>query len=354
MRNTLLVASNYLPPICGGAEWAAWEVTKRIADRYEVHLITTSAPNPDIKKLVEVHRVPRSRWMPISYSSIYSSKVRRILKEVSPDLIHCHMTLPWGYILRNERTPKVITCHGAEARKRFHQERYFIRSALKHATVLTTPSKWMAEFIRNEFGQESITIPNGVDTGTFKPIPGAHRSENAVLFVGRFIKNKGVLDLVEAARELSEYEFWFVGSSTQEHIGRRGIEIPRGDNVKVIEFIDDRNSMAAQYNEATICAFPSQYEAFPLVGLEAMACGRSVVATRGPRNGFSDYLENGREGILVTPHDIKGLVDAIRYLMQNKSERDEFEKNAIKKAAQYDWGIIAERYTSLLEHVMHR
>ncbi len=129
--------------------------------------------------------------------------------------------------------------------------------------------------------------------------------------------------------------------------------IPALPNVKVINFVPDRRALAALYNQATICAFPSQYENFPLVGLEAMACGRTFVATTGPRNGYSEYVENGRGAMLIKPHDVNALVKSIRYLMENKSVREEFEKNAIKKASQYDWQIIAEKYRSLLEGLTH-
>jgi glycosyltransferase involved in cell wall biosynthesis len=352
MRNTLLVASTYLPPICGGAEWVAWDIAKRLADRFEVHMLTTDEGSAEIRAIVEVHTVPRHKWLPITYSSIYRDKVKKILKDVSADIIHCHMVLPWGYVLRNARTPKIITCH--EARKPNQIDRYFMKSALRHADVITTPSKWSSEYIHSDYGRQALTIPNGVETEIFRRLLDIERNDNVVLYVGRFTRNKGALDLVEAARALPEYQFWFRGSAEPVNVGRQGVEIPHLPNIRLIDFLPDRHALAALYNQATICAFPSQYENFPLVGLEAMACGRAVVATKGPRNGFSDYLEDGREGILVAPHDIKGLVDAIRYLMKNKSERDEFEKNAIEKAAQYDWRIIAERYASLLEQVMHR
>ncbi|MGA2973270.1 MAG: glycosyltransferase family 4 protein [Candidatus Bathyarchaeia archaeon] len=354
MRSTLLVASTFLPPICGGAEWAAWEIAKRITNSFEVHIITTSPGSTEIDKRAEIHRVPRLPWMPITYSTFHANEVKRILKEVRPDIIHCHMALPWGYILRNAPSSIAITCHGSEARKRHQPERYLISSALKHADVVTSPSKWFTELIETEYGQECVTIPNGVDIRTFRPLLDIQRRTNVVLFVGRFKVTKGVLDLLEAARTLPEYEFWFRGGSHEENVGRGAVEIAPTANVKVVEFIQNPAGMAALYNQATICAFPSHSENFPLVGLEAMACGKAVVATKGPRNGFSDFIDDGREGILVAPHDVKGLVDAIRYLMENKSERDEIEKNAIKKAAQYDWGIIAERYRILLEDIMHR
>jgi rhamnosyl/mannosyltransferase len=351
MKPTLLVASTFLPPICGGAERVAWEITKRIADRFEVHIITTSERSPAIEEAVKVHTVPRERWLPITYSTIYRSRVEKVLKDVSPDIIHCHMTLPWGYILRNTTASKVITCHEGGVPTRV--DKYFIKSALHHANVITAPSNWSSEYIEEKYGRKPITIPNGVDTGTFRSMPEIQRADNVVLYVGRFMRNKGALDLVEAAKALPQYEFWFAGGADPRNVGRQRVEIPSMPNVKPFEFIPDRVALAALYNQATICAFPSQYENFPLVGLEAMACGRTLVATKGPRNGYSEYVQSGSDGLLVEPHDVNALVSAIKYLMENESVRKEFEQKASEKAKQYDWGNIAEKYTALLEGLVH-
>jgi glycosyltransferase involved in cell wall biosynthesis len=292
-------------------------------------------------------------WLPITYSTLYSSEVKKVLSEVSPDVIHCHMALPWGYILRNAKPRPIITCHGSEVRRRFDRERYFIKSALKHATGVTSPCKWLAGYVEKEYGRQAVMIPNGVDTVSFRPVTRTQRSLNAVLYVGRFIRDKGVLNLIEAARALPEYQFWFAGDRPAD-AERESIKIPCLPNVRTIEFIRDRHDLAVLYNQTTICAFPSHYEVFPLVGLEAMACGRAVVATTGPRIGFSEYLEDGRDGILVKPHDIKGLVRAIQHLMENEPERRRLERNALEKSKQYDWDMIAEKYRILLEDHVRR
>jgi glycosyltransferase involved in cell wall biosynthesis len=352
MKPTLLIASTSLPPICGGAELVAWEIAKRVTDQFEVHMLTSDEGSSEIRHVVELHTVPRVRWMPITYSSIYRYKVEKILKKVSPDITHSHMILPWGYILRDAPALKVITSHDAIVPS--WVKRPFIRSALTHADVVTSPSKWKADNIHQEYGRQVITIPNGVETGTFKTRSDIKREDNVVLYVGRFTRNKGALDLLEAARALTEYEFWFRGSALRPSVGGQGVVIPQLPNVKIIDFVPDKHELAALYNRATICAFPSQYENFPLVGLEAMACGRTFVATTGPRNGYSEYVENYREGLLIRPHDIDALVKSIKCLMQNKSMREELEDNAQRKAQQYDWEIVAQKYKALLETLLRQ
>ena len=102
----------------------------------------------------------------------------------------------------------------------------------------------------------------------------------------------------------------------------------------------------ALFASASVCAFPSYHENFPNTGLEAMACGRTVVSTE---LGFSEYIENGKDGILVKPHDVRSLIDSIKYLMENETARKRMEENARKKAEQYDWNVVAKKYEALYE-----
>jgi glycosyltransferase involved in cell wall biosynthesis len=158
-----------------------------------------------------------------------------------------------------------------------------------------------------------------------------------ILFVGRFIRLKGVLELLQAARILPQYEFWLIGRS----YGGGSIKLPSLPNVRNLGF---QENVVPFYARARICAFPSHRENFPSVGLEAMACGKAIVATD---LGFSEYIENGREGLLIKPFDVQGLVNSIRSLMENDEMRKTFERNARTKAEQYDWNVVLDRYKAL-------
>jgi glycosyltransferase involved in cell wall biosynthesis len=163
-----------------------------------------------------------------------------------------------------------------------------------------------------------------------------------VLFVGRFVERKGIFDILKAARVLPEYEFWLVGGSKTTG----SIKIAFPPNVRTVGFVEPYSQIVRYYAQATLCVFPSHWENFPIVGLEAMACGKPVVATE---LGFSEYVENGRDGILIKPHDFNGLVNSIRYLMEDYRARRKIGENARKKALQYDWSIITGQYETMYE-----
>lgn len=338
----LLIASTYLPPIAGGAEQVAWEVAKRLTNKFEVHILTSGSSSTNVKEDIIIHYIPPLPLMTIFYSSIRSHVIDKVLSEARPDIVHSHLALPWGYVFRKMDLKRVITCHGSDVfPKKGIPVKLFLMSALKSSNAITAPSKWFAKYVERNYGVACVTIPNGVDTNIFRPLENIERQDNVILFVGRFIKRKGILDLVEAARALPEYEFWLVGNPKQKD----AVEIPRLLNIKITGFVED---IVPCYNRATICVFPSHWENFSMVGLEAMACGKGIIATE---LGFSEYIENGREGILVEPGDVKGLVDSIKYLMENEDVRRRLEKNARKKAVQYDWSVIAEQYHIFYERL---
>lgn len=337
----LLIASTYLPPMAGGAERVVWQVAKKLSSKFEVHILTTGGHGKEFRENVTVHRVSRFPLLTLIYDTVEKPVIRKMLREVSPDIVHSHVALPWGYILRHAQSKRVITCHGSDVfPKTGFPRNFFLNSALERAHNITAPSRWLCTYIERNYGFECRLIPNGIDTGSFRPLENVEKRDNVVLFTGRFNRRKGILDLIDAARALPQYEFWFVGNPKQ----KESVTIPNLSNIKNFGFVKDIVSL---YNQATICAFPSHWENFPLVGLESIACGTPVVATS---TGFSEYIENGREGILVKPRDTKSLVSSIRYLMENSDVRRRFHENARKKALQYDWSVIAEQFRALYDY----
>jgi len=333
MQRLLMAVAN-LPPYGSGAEQVAWGLGNSLANTYEVHILTTKGG--DLTNTVTLHLVPHYPLMTIIYSTILRQVISTIVSRISPAIIHSHITLPFGYIFQSEKQIKtVVSVSGSDVFPRKHYpERFFVLSALRGSSAVICQSRWLARYLEENYQVHPAVIPNGVDTRIFRPHAYLPTS-NVVLFVGRFIKMKGILELLKAARELPQYEFWLAG--------RGPLQIPKLPNVKNLGF--HRNT-AELYAKASLCVFPSHHENFPTVGLEAMACGKALVATE---RGFSEYIENGKDGILVKPHDVHSLVGAIRYLMENEKTRRELEKNARNKATQYDWTVIADKYAKLYD-----
>jgi glycosyltransferase involved in cell wall biosynthesis len=322
----------------------AWGLANSLDETYEVHILTTEKGVATPKRRLFVHLVPfspfiRYPFQTMAYGTILKPMMSKVIREISPDILHSHLVYPYGYIFRSEkRIKKIISMGGPdEYPLPTYPMRHLITSTLKNSDVVVSNSKWLSSFVQKNYNVRPVVLPTGVDTRIFRP-SGDPNKNKVVLYVGRLVEAKGVLELVNAARALPEYEFWLVGDGP--------LKIPTLPNVKILGFHDNT---VALYASASVCAFPSHYENFPLVGLEAMACGRAVVATE---LGFSEYIENGKDGILVKPHDVRELIGSIRYLMEDETARTRLEGNARRKAIQYDWNVVAKRYEALYESTL--
>jgi len=68
--------------------------------------------------------------------------------------------------------------------------------------------------------------------------------------------------------------------------------------------------------------------------------------------GFSEYIENGKDGIIIPAKDEKALKNAIINLMENTPKRKKLEKNARKKALKYSWSKVAKQYLKVFREVI--
>ena len=346
--NRLVLTSTSLPPI-GGLERVVWETAKRLIADYEVHILTARTNETTIENEVTIHSVPPNRPFTLWYSTLLKPKLTSILADISPSVIHFHQPLPWAYVLAKVKCPKVLSCHGlyfslaSKRPVRGYLQRFLLPRAIGGADIVCAPSKWLAELIGESYNVDCAIIPNGVDTRIFAPMEATARRSNVILYVGRLVPSKGVEDLLEAAKALPDYEFWLAGN------GSGMIKSPPFPNVKLLGPVRDVGKLALAYNEATLCVFPSYWETFSLVGLEAMACGRAIIATK---LGFSEYVEDGRDGLIVEPGRPQELIQSIKYLIENESERIQIERNAREKALKFDWDIITRRYKALYEKLL--
>jgi len=142
-----------------------------------------------------------------------------------------------------------------------------------------------------------VRIPNGVDDQAFRPNPAVRPDPDRVLFMGRLDPYKGLLDLLDAVdllrRRRPNLRLHIVGEgdmrpAVESEMGRRELH----GAVTVRPFVED---VALEYARAAVVVIPSTAEGMSNVMLEAMACGRPVVATRV--GGAEDLLAPGEENV---------------------------------------------------------
>jgi phosphatidylinositol alpha-mannosyltransferase len=216
------------------------------------------------------------------------------------------------------------------------------------------------EYVNRHLPGDYRIIPNGIDTEHFR-FDGPARSEFVdgkinILFVGRLEQRKGLGYLLNACakikRSFPNFRLIIVGPGTVLRLRYEKLveKMELTDNVVFVGFVSS-DELPSYYRSADIfCAPATGGESFGIVLLEAMACGKPVVATS--IQGYASVLANGEEGLLVPPQNAESLAKALLKLLHDKSLRLQMGSKGIVKAERYSWPNVAQQvmdyYNSLL------
>ena len=262
---------------------------------------------PEIPSVVKLHTpsfvIDQLHWQPPSSSQ----KIRMIL----------------GACRRRETFPSFLF-----RRSEIH---YMEIETLQRAAGVAATSRAVLERVAEEVPE--ITKKAEIYPYPFQPssslleqtIPGRFQR---VTFVGRLEPRKGVLDLAAAIPEVRRHfpalQFRFIGRDMPSGRGNSFCaeeirKISKRDSQ--VEILPPQNPEKVHqlYGETDICCFPSYWESFGIVVLEAMAAGRAVIVTQ--RSGMAEIVEHEKTGILVEPKKPKELAQAICRLAQNPGLR---------------------------------
>ena len=227
------------------------------------------------------------------------------------DLLHAHW-LPTGLVAASLRKPFVLTVHGTDA-ELARRAPSLARWVLRRAGVVICVSNALAEDVRGLGIEHVRVIPNGVEIPPFVREPA---SPPEVLFAGRLSREKGILELVEAARGMSLVVAGD-GPLRQQVPGALG-------------FVPHRE-LGELYERAAVVACPSHREGFNVVCAEAMAYGRPVVA--GAVGGLLDLVVDGETGLLVPTRDVGALRAALERLLGDEELRRRLGAAARERAS---------------------
>ncbi|MDZ8183632.1 MAG: glycosyltransferase [Nostoc sp. ChiSLP02] len=226
--------------------------------------------------------------------------------------------------------PYWVVAHGLEV---WDIESKIVKLALEKADRVISVSNYTRQRLLQETNIDAdkiVVLPNTFDAEQFqiKPKPSYLlkrynlTDEQPVILtvtrLGRMAKYKGydkiIHALVKVRSHIPNVRFILVG---------KGDDLPRikdlihslnlEDCITIAGFVPD-NELSDHYNLCDVFAMPSKGEGFGIVYLEALACGKPVLA--GDRDGSIDPLANGKLGCLVDPDNVEEIADSLIQILQ--------------------------------------
>lgn len=181
---------------------------------------------------------------------------------------------------------------------------------------------------------------SGVDLSLCHPLPEKPGTP-VVTLAARLLRDKGVLEFVDAARLLKQRgvtaRFQLVGDLDPDNpTSITGDELTHWRTEGVVECLGYRKDIAQVFADSHVVVLPSYREGLPKVLVEAAACGRAIVTTDVP--GCRDAIEAQVTGLLVPPRDPEALAEAVHKLLENDEMRQGMGQ-AGRKLAEREFAI---------------
>ncbi|MEV4313904.1 glycosyltransferase [Actinocrispum sp. NPDC049592] len=309
----------------------------------------------------------------LPYMGQFANVLQQHWRRERPDLVHAHFWMSGLASLLAGNSldiPVVQTFHALGTVKKRHQgtadtsppERLGIERMIgrRAAGIVATCSDEVFELIRMGVPRQSVSVvPCGVDPSQFSPNgPVANRHGRRIVSVGRLVERKGFRTIIAALPRLPDTELVIAGGPARRKLAddpeaRRLMRFAAAhgvaDRVELAGEVS-RARMPALLRSADVVVCVPHYEPFGIVPLEAMACGKPVVASAV--GGLVDTVVDGVTGLLVPPRAPVPLADAIRCLTEDEVRGLSFGiAGRDRILARYTWDRVALGTVAAYERV---
>ena len=374
----LMLTWEYPPRIVGGIARVVHDLSKRlIKDGHDVTVVTYrdgDTPYFEDDKGVKVYRVDNYNIRPNNFIdwimqlnfNMVAKASEIIAKEGKFDVIHAHDWLVANAAKTLKHSfdiPLVSTIHATEAGRNsgIHDEtqRYINDTEwllTYESTEVICNSNFMKGHIQNLFGlpfDKINVIPNGINLNNFTGIERdydfrrqyAADNEKIILYMGRLVYEKGVQHLIAAMPKIlsgyNDAKLIIAGKGGMlDELKAEADALGLGNKVYFTGYLDSKQ-VQKMYKCADVAVFPSTYEPFGIVALEAMLAGvPTVVSDVG---GLNEIVDHGVNGMKSYAGNANSIADSILNLLYDHQLAANVAKNAKAKVKElYNWNKIAQ------------
>ncbi|CAM3674677.1 glycosyltransferase family 4 protein [Cytobacillus oceanisediminis] len=386
MPKILLLTWEYPPNVVGGLSRHVHGLAGGLNQKgYEVHVLTANPgnlPSYENNERIQVHRVSPLKekdhnflhWI-LGLNLAMEQKARELSSYHDFELIHAHDWLvgACGLSLRESlKLPLITTIHATEhgrnngiyteLQKFIHEKEEQLVNGSDRVIVC---SEYMKEELIQQFSissEKMAVIANGINKEVQLENPQSilaglpvRDSGRLIFSIGRMVKEKGFDTLIESADRMKErfpdVYFIIAGKGPMlETYRKRTKELQLENLIHFPGFINDMQR-SALFRKCSLAVFPSYYEPFGIVALEAMISGRPAVVSN--TGGLKGIVKHGYSGLLMTPGDPSSFAEQAAHLLENDDIANTIGANGKKVAESlFSWGRIAEETKRVFEETL--
>jgi rhamnosyl/mannosyltransferase len=329
-------------PVIGGVEQVVRTIAEGLRDRVRMRVLVCNTSGRTERSIVGGVEVTRAGSlglmgnMPLSWR--FFGEYRRA--SASADIVHVHMPFPLAdlaCLMMRRRAKVVVWWHSEVVRQRVLGALYrplidrFLRRADR--IVVATPNHVRYTALLAPHRDKCVVIPFGVDARKYalteavrsqsSAIRGAHGTP-LVLFIGRLVYYKGVETLVRAMADVSGHLVIIGTGPLEARLREMARTLGIASKVSFVGAVKDEE-LPGYLHACDMFVLPSvaRSEAFGLVQLEAMACGKPVVNTS--LESGAPWVSVDREtGLTVPPGDSRALASALNTLLEDRALREAY------------------------------
>jgi len=249
-----------------------------------------------------------------------------------------------------------------------NKARFAYSLSANRATVVCTVSEHSKREMVRFYGikpERIHVVPEGVDTRTFRPVRDLQSLTTwrvktfgsdtpYIVYVGKPVERRNLSALIKAfgltKRKKFPQKLLIVGSDLAGGSPFREVIATEGltKDVAILGYVNNQE-MPLVYNSADLLIYPSSYEGFGMPVLEAMACGTPAIALNN--TSFPEFGVGVAH--LLADAQVPTLQQGIETVLSDASLRQRMSEEGPKRAAHYDWRIIARRYLDLMLPVVN-
>jgi glycosyltransferase involved in cell wall biosynthesis len=365
------------PPIGGGGGRAAYDICMELAARgHDVTVLTAhmqGLPRDEVKDGLRLVRIPslRTEAFAASFNAMLAYDLAGLwaglglIRKLRPDILHTHFAVPSGALAWMlsilTGVPYILTAHlgdvpGGVPEKTgrwFRWLKPFTQPVWRRAKRVVAVSEFTRQLALKHYPVDIQVIPNGVDFDRLAQGKIEINKPPRLVFAGRFVPQKNPLAIIRVLAQLKELS-WncsMLGDGPMFEQVRQEIEAHGMlERFNLAGWVTPQEVLD-EFSRSDILFMPSFSEGLPVVGVQALAKGLAIVASR--IGGFLDLVDHESNGCLIEVQDEAVFANTLRGLISNPERLLKFRRASLEKARSFDVKKVADRYEFIFQDVLN-